>query len=141
MRAHLLALALIASAGPAFAADSKKKEDAGGQRKISSAESYVVAPTLSAPITAQYTYAGLLTVDVGFDVPDVKLRTRVTTLQPKLTDAMRSALADYTHARFRQGGAPDPDRIQIMLQQAADRTLGGPGAKVLLANVMVQKGR
>jgi flagellar basal body-associated protein FliL len=139
MRAVLLALALIASAAPAFASD--KKEESGGQRKISSADTYVVAPTLSAPITAQYAYAGLLTVDVGFDVPDPKLRARVGVLQPKLTDAMRSALADYTYARFRPGGAPDPDRIAVILQQAADRTLGGPGAKVLLANVMVQKGR
>ncbi len=131
MRHALLALVLIGVAGPALAEE----------HLITSAESFVNSPTLSAPITAQYAYAGLLTVDLGFDVPDPKLRARVNTLQPKLTDAMRSALADYTYARFRPGGAPDPDRIEVMLQQAADRTLGGPGAKVLLANVMVQRGK
>ena len=142
MRAASIALSVLAFAGAAEASDGgEKKADDKSQRRITAAETYVTSPTLSAPITANYAYAGLLTVDLGFDVPDPKLRTRVTTLQPKLTDAMRSALADYTYARFRPGGAPDPDRIEVMLQQAADRTLGGPGAKVLLSNVMVQRGK
>ncbi len=47
MRFVLLALALIASAGPAFASD--KKEDAAGARKISSAETY---PTIAEAMTA-----------------------------------------------------------------------------------------
>ena len=136
MRAVFAAFSLIALAGPAQASEPDKE-----QRRITSAETYVPAPTLSAPITANYVFAGLLVVDLGFDVPDAKLRTRVGVLQPKLTDAMRSALADYTYARFRPGGAPDPDRIESMLQQAADRTLGVAGARVLLANVMVQRGR
>ncbi|HWA20959.1 MAG TPA: hypothetical protein VG735_01025 [Caulobacterales bacterium] len=139
MRAAFAALALIVLAGPALA--SEEPDKGKEQRRITSAETYVTAPALSAPITANYVFAGLLVVDLGFDVPDAKLRSRVGVLQPKLTDAMRSALADYTYARFRPGGAPDPDRIEAMLQQAADRTLGVAGARVLLANVMVQRGR
>lgn len=136
-------LALIALPSAALSADAPAKDKGKGkeQRRITSAETYVPSPTLSAPVTSNYQFAGLMVVDVGFDVPDAKLRTRVTTLQPRLTDAMRSALADYTYARFRAGSAPDPDRILLMLQQAADRTLGVSGAKVLLSNVMVQRGR
>lgn len=139
----MAALALIALPGGALASEapSKDKEKGKEQRRITSAETYVTSPTLSAPVTSNYQFAGLMVVDIGFDVPDAKLRARVTTMQPRLTDAMRSALADYTYARFRPGGAPDPDRIALMLQQAADRTLGVGGAKVLLSNVMVQRGR
>jgi flagellar basal body-associated protein FliL len=139
MRFALIALTLISLPSAAVASDepAKGKE----QRRITSAETYVPSPTLSAPITSNYQFAGLMVVDIGFDVPDAKLRARVTAMKPRLTDAMRSALADYTYARFRPGGAPDPDRIVQMLQQAADRTLGVGGAKVLLANVMVQRGR
>lgn len=140
MRTLLLALSVLAFASAAEAAGGGGEKKPDEKRKITSAETYVSSPTLSAPITANYKFAGLLVVDAGFDVPDAKLRARVTALQPRLTDAMRSALADYTYARFRAGGAPDPDRIEIMLQQAADRTLGGGGAKVLLSNVMVQRG-
>jgi flagellar basal body-associated protein FliL len=141
--AVLAAFAMIALPCAALASEApaKEKEKSKEQRRITSAETYVPSPTLSAPVTSNYQFAGLMIVDVGFDVPDAKLRARVTTLQPRLTDAMRSALADYTYARFRAGSAPDPDRIVLMLQQAADRTLGVGGAKVLLANVMVQRGR
>jgi flagellar basal body-associated protein FliL len=88
-----------------------------------------------------YTFAGLLVVDAGYDVPDAKLRARVNAMMPRLTDALRTALADYTYSRLRPGGAPDADRIAQTLQAATDRTIGGPGARLLLANVMVQKGR
>jgi len=149
MRTHrllALALSLLTLAGPAFAADhgaapAKEKDSGKGERRITSSPDYVPSPDLAAPITVNYSYAGLLVVDAGYDVPDAKLRARVTTLMPRLTDALRTALATYTYARFRAGTAPDADRIAKDLQAAADRTLGQPGARVLLANVMVQKGR
>lgn len=145
MRTALAALSLLVLASPAFAAGGgapASKEDAkGAQRRITSAETYVPASNLSSPITVDYAFAGLLVVDAGYDVPDAKLRARVVAMQPRLTDALRTALATYTYSRFRPGGAPDADRIAQTLQQAADRTLGQPGARVLLANVMVQKGR
>ncbi|MGE3302969.1 MAG: hypothetical protein AB7M12_07620 [Hyphomonadaceae bacterium] len=134
------ALAALAFAGAAHAA--APEEDQGRtQRKLTSAETYVQALNLSAPITANYAFAGLLIVDAGFDVPDPKLRAIVVKMQPRMQDALRTTLADYAYSRLRPGGAPDADRIAAMLQQATDRTLGRTGARVVLANVMVQRGR
>ena len=133
-------LALV-SAVPAHASEPAPKEDAKSERRITSSPDYVPSPDLAAPITSNHTFAGLLVVDAGYDVPDAKLRARVTTLLPRLTDALRTALATYTYARLKPGGAPDADRIAQDLQTATDRTLGQPGARLLLANVMVQKGR
>lgn len=139
MRATILALAALAFAHAAAA--EPDAAESRTPRKITSSAAYVMAPTLSAPITANYTFAGLIIVDAGYDVPDPKLRARVVAMAPRLTDALRTALADYTYARYRPGTAPDADRIAQLLQQATDRTLGQGGAKVLLANLMVQKGR
>lgn len=147
LRSFALALGLLTLAGPAFAADhgaaapAKEKDGGKGERRITSSPDYVASPDLAAPITVNYSYAGLLVVDAGYDVPDAKLRARVNTLMPRLTDSLRTALATYTYSRFRPGTAPDADFIAKTLQAAADRTLGQPGARVLLANVMVQKGR
>jgi hypothetical protein len=137
-----LSLLLLGALAPAHASEGgEKKEEKTTERRITSAITYVASPDLAAPITSNYSYAGLLVVDAGYDVPDEKLRARVNALMPRLTDALRTALATYTYTRLRPGSAPDADRIAQELQVAADRTLGAPGAKVLLANVMVQKGR
>lgn len=137
-RRALLGLALLAAAPPASAAPAVESRT---PRKITSSELYVTTATLSAAITRDYQFAGLLVVDAGFDVPDAKLRARIEKMRPRMTDALRTALADYTQTRYRAGSAPDPEQIAVMLQQAADRTIGGPGAKLLLSNVMVQRGR
>jgi flagellar basal body-associated protein FliL len=137
----VLSLALVAAMTPAHASEAAPKEESKTERRITSAATYIPSPDLAAPITANYVFAGLLVVDAGYDVPDAKLRARVSTLMPRLTDALRTALATYTYARYRAGGAPDADRIAQELQAACDKTLGQAGAKVLLANVMVQKGR
>lgn len=134
----VLTLAFIAT--PAFAASGGEGGDRT-PRRITSAETYIVSPDLSAPITSNYKFGGLLVVNAGYDIPDAKLRARAAMMMPRLTDALRTALATYTYSRFRPGGAPDADRIAEALQAAADRTLGQPGARVLLANVMVTKGR
>lgn len=137
-RRFLLALPLLALATPAFA---EKEVEGRTPRRITSAESYVPTATLSAAITSGYSFAGLLVVDAGFDVPDPKLREQIKKMDPRITDALRTALAEYTYSRYRSGTAPDPDRIAITLQAAADRCIGKPGAKLLLSNVMVQRGR
>jgi hypothetical protein len=138
VRRSLLALAFLALAAPAFAAPEVEGRT---PRKITSSENYVPTATLSAAITSGYSFAGLLVVDAGFDIPDPKLRARVEKMEPRITDALRTGLAEYTYSRYRFGTAPDPDRIAIMLQAAADRCIGQPGAKLLLSNVMVQRGR
>ena len=139
-RALLFVTVLAACAGAGVAA-SAPDGDGRTPRRITSSELYVPTATLAAPITSDYSFAGLLVVDAGFDIPDPALRARVIKLGPRLTDALRTSLAEYTYSRYRAGAAPDPDRISTMLQQAADRTIGQAGAQLLLSNVMVQRGR
>jgi hypothetical protein len=137
-RRLLVGLTPLLCFGVAYAAPEVESRT---PRKISSAESYISTSTLSAAITRDYSFAGLLVVDAGFDVPDAALRARIERMKPRMTDALRTALANYTQTRYRAGTAPDPEMISAMLQQAADRIIGGPGAKLLLSNVMVQRGR
>ncbi|MBU6373049.1 MAG: hypothetical protein KJS97_09995 [Alphaproteobacteria bacterium] len=142
LRAGAFALVLAVAASPAFAAG--KPAAKGGvndeaARRITVAESYVPQFGLTATVSANYARAGMITVDAGLDVPDPALRAKLQKMAPRVRDALRSALAEYANTHYRPGAAPDPDTIARMLQLAINRETGGAGAKVLLANVMVQR--
>ena len=142
VRASALALVVALAASPAFAAG--KPAAAGGvnataARRITAAESYMPQFGLTATVSANYARAGMITVDAGLDVPDPALRAKLQKMAPRVRDALRSALADYANTHYRPGAAPDPDTIARMLQFSINRETGGQGAKVVLANVMVQR--
>lgn len=131
------ALALFALAAPAFAQPS----EGGGheQRRISSADSYLPIPTLSTAVLGRISATGTLVVDVGLDVPDATLRGRARSLQPRLLDALRTALASYASTYYRDRSAPDPDTLGRLMQGAVDRTLGQQGARLLMSNIIYQR--
>lgn len=140
------ALSLGASA-PAYALAGKaaagaKTEAAEGRqaKKVTSSEDYLPFETLSSPIAANYGFQGILVVEAGLDIPDAKLRARAALMGPKLRDAVRTALADYAYRHYRVKSSPDADKLAMLLQAAADRALGQPGAKLLLSSVMIQPG-
>ena len=81
---------------------------------------------------------GMLTVDMGIDIQDTTLRRRAQSSEPRLRDAIRTALSDYSYRYYRPSSAPDPVMISRLITQEVDRTLGGPGAHVLLVNVIYQ---
>jgi len=58
---------------------------------------------------------------------------------PLLRDALRTALSTYANTYYRLHTAPDPATLTRLMQSAVDRTLGAPGARVLLANVLYQR--
>jgi flagellar basal body-associated protein FliL len=135
-----LALAPTALAGdPKKEAKPKKGPDA--QRKISGAETYVPLFGIATAVSQNLRPVGAITADVGLDVPDAALRRRAQQMEPRLRDGLRTALSDYASTFYRPGGVPDLDQIGRIMQAAVDRVLGGPGAKLLLANVMVQDAR
>jgi flagellar basal body-associated protein FliL len=142
-RSALLAAALavpLAFAPAALAAGKTKgAPNDEAARRISAAESYIPQFGLSATVSANYSRAGMIMVDAGLDVPDAALRARLSKSGPRVRDALRSAIAEYANTHFRPGGSPDPDTIARMMQIAIDREVGQPGAKVLLANVIVQR--
>ncbi len=134
--------AFAALAGPAAASGgggAPEQAPATRQERLTSAPTYLPLPTFSAGVLQRYSTAGLLVVDMGLDVPDPALLRRARLNEPRLRDAMRTALATYATTYYRDRTAPEPGQITRLMQQAADRVLGAPGARVLLANIIYQR--
>jgi len=144
MRAHLLALALVAAlAGPAAAAGggsaAASQAPATRQERLTSAESFMPLPTLSAGVLQRQSTQGTIVLDLGLDIPDAELRRRARLNEPRLRDALRTALATYASTYYRDRTAPDPTQLTRLLQQSIDRTLGAAGARVMLVNIIYQR--
>jgi hypothetical protein len=128
-RVFALALPLLLAASVAFAAEKTEKKKGGG-------ETFIQLPTLTATILRADGRRGVLTVDIGLDVPDGGLRQRVEISVPILRDAYTRQILLYA-ASLPPGAPPNPDVIGTELQQATDHTLGKPGAKLLLGTILV----
>lgn len=144
----LLALALCAAlAAPAVASGSSghgaapQQVPATRQERLTSAETYMPMPTLSAGVLQRNVNHGTLVVDMGLDIPDAALRRRAQLNAPRLRDALRTALATYSSTYYRTRTAPDPTELTRQMQLAVNRVLGQEGARVLLANIIFQGGR
>jgi flagellar basal body-associated protein FliL len=137
---------LVLGAGPALASGGGSSGSSGGaqqsaspQDRLTSAESYVPLPTLSAGVLHRYSTQGTLVIDMGLDIPDEALRRRARANEPRLRDALRTALATYATTYYRDRTAPDPAQLTRLMQTAVDRTLGASGAQVLLVNIIYQR--
>lgn len=141
MRFVVLLSAALLLATPVSAQPSASKQQSAPdrQQRLTSAESYIPMPTLSAGLIQRYASSGAIIVDMGIDVPDAALRGRAQANAPRLRDALRTALATYASTYYRDRTAPDPNTVARLMQSAVDRTLGAPGARVLLANVLIQR--
>jgi hypothetical protein len=145
MRAALVALLLLAaSAAPATAAGGSaspapEQAPASRQERLTSAESFLPMPTLSAGVLQRQASLGTIVVDMGLDIPDAALRRRAQLNGPRIRDALRTALATYSSTYYRDRTAPDPATLTRLLQQSVDRVLGAQGARVLLVNIIYQR--
>ncbi|MBN8607765.1 MAG: hypothetical protein J0L81_12690 [Caulobacterales bacterium] len=146
MRSRILPLALCAAlaAGPAAASgggasSAPQQAPATRQERLTSAESFVPMPTLSAGVLQRSSTLGTIVVDMGIDVPDEALRRRAQLNGPRLRDGLRTALAVYASTYYRDRTAPDPAQLTRLMQQSIDQTLGAPGARVLLVNIIYQR--
>lgn len=142
--ASILAAALFASqASPASASGSGSAPAAAApatrQERLTSAETYLPMPTLSAGVLQRNDFQGTMVVDMGIDVPDADLRRRALLNAPRIRDALRTALSTYSSTYYRVRTAPDPTELTRQMQVAVNRVLGGPGARVLLANIIYQR--
>ncbi|WP_135212759.1 Tat pathway signal protein [Vitreimonas flagellata] len=141
-RALLVGLCAALVAGPAAAAGGSgggSQAPATRQERLTSAESFVPMPTLSAGVLQRASTRGTLVVDMGIDVPDAALRERAQRNGPRLRDALRTALAVYANTYYRDRTAPDPTQLTRLMQQSIDQALGAPGARVLLVNIIYQR--
>lgn len=135
--------AFAAVAGPAVASGSasstQQQAPATRQERLTSAESYLPLPTLSVGVLQRQSARGTIVLDIGLDIPDATLRRRARANEPRLRDALRTALATYANTYYRDRTAPEPAVITRLLQQSIDRVLGGSGARILLANIIYQR--
>lgn len=144
--APLLAVALfVALAAPAAAsgggssAPAQQQESASIQERLTSAETYMPMPAFQAGVLQRNINQGTIVVDMGLDIPDAALRRRAQLNAPRLRDAIRTALANYSSVYYRVRTAPNPTELTRQMQAAVDRVLGAPGARVLLANIIYQR--
>ena len=134
LRAAILALTVFGSAGTALASEAP----APAQRKTTQSESYVVIDPMYATIIEGNKPRGLLMVELGLDVPDVALRERVNHALPALRDAYVRSLIAYGATAVRAWRQPSVDDIAARMQAVTDRLVGGPGAKVLMAQTAMR---
>lgn len=147
MRISALFLAVVlfaANAAPAVAAGggsstSQQQAPATRQERLTSAETYLPMPTLSAGVLQRNSNQGTLVVDMGLDIPDAALRRHAQLNAPRIRDALRTALATYSSVYYRVRTAPNPTELTRHMQLAVDRVLGAQGARVLLANIIYQR--
>ena len=133
MRAPLVGLGLLA-----LGAGTSQATEAPAQRKTTQSESYVAIDPMYATILEGSRPRGLLMVEFGLDVPDSALRARITHALPALRDAYVRILIAYGSTAVRAFRQPSVDDIAQRMQATTDRLMGGPGAKVLMAQTAMR---
>jgi len=128
-----------AASGSGGAAPAASQAPATRQERLTSAETYLPMPTFSAGVLQRNDNQGTMVVDMGLDIPDAALRRRAQLNAPRLRDALRTALANYSSVYYRVQTAPNPTELTRQMQVAVDRVLGAEGARVLLANIIYQR--
>ena len=111
---------------PAFASEG------GGKPK----STYVEVRPLSATMIRTNGRRGVLTVELGLDVPDPALNLRASQSVPILRDAWARVIQAYALG-LSPGSTPSADYLSLTLQRETDRVLKRKGAKVLLGAVLV----
>jgi hypothetical protein len=139
----LLAGALLASApsqaAPPAVSPPPRDETDPQAKRITGSETYVPTFGLRASIARGFKVHGVLAVDAGLDVPDVKTVKRVEAMKPRIMAMMREAVLSYASLSYVVGERPDADMLRARLQKAVDGVMGKDEVKVALASVIVFK--
>jgi hypothetical protein len=137
MRSAVIVIAFsILFAPTALAADSPAPE-----HKITQSESYAMLAPMYATVIDGDKPSGTLMVAIGLDIPDPVLRADAEHAMPILRDAYIRNLMAFAWSHVRPWVQPDVGEIANRLQRVTDQTLKKPGARVLLAQVVVRTTR
>jgi hypothetical protein len=131
-RRRLIAFAVALASPGLMASGAAKKEE----KKKSGGTSYIQFQALAATITRANGRRGVLTVEVGLDVPNAKLREKAELNLPRLRAAFVQTLQIYA-AGMTPSMPPNPDVLGTTMQRDTDRILGQPGAKLLLGTMLI----
>ncbi len=135
-RRALLALALCAVLVPAAALSPVVAHAAGAEKKKGGGLSFIQFETLTATVIRGDGRRGVMTVDIGIDVPDAGLHQRAVISTPRLRAAYVQMVQAYASG-LGAGVPPNADYMALVLQRQTDAVLGQPGAKFLLGAIMV----
>lgn len=130
-----LAGALVAGLIPDAAIASGKKAEGEGDKK-SGGVTYIAISTLTATVVKPDGRRGVLSVDLGLDVPDKALREKTQLVLPRLRAAFVQTVQIYASG-MPQGPPPSVDYLSRELQRQTDVTLGQKGAKLLMGSVLM----
>ena len=137
MRSLPLALTmLLATVAPALAG-----EDAAPAHKETQSASFIMVEPMYTTIVDAGRPQGMLLVAIGLDIPDAALRAEVEHGMPVLRDEYVRSLMAFTAAAVRPYTQPNVGMIADRLQRLTDKALHKKGARVLLAQVAIQKKR
>lgn len=134
MRSFAFAILMLAATVlPAQAEDEKP------EHKQTQSESFIMVEPMYTTIVDSGRPQGLLLVAVGLDIPNASLRAEVEHGLPVLRDEYVRSLMAFTAAAVRPYQQPDVGMIADRLQRLTDKALHKKGARVLLAQVAIQK--
>jgi flagellar basal body-associated protein FliL len=135
----LAAVMFTASCASAIAAGGgggKPKSKSPAKRQITTLAGWVDVDPFTVSIVQRQVVTGTLMVTFGIDVPDEGLRAKAEGILPRLRNNWLLAIHQYAATNLRPRVQPDIDGLANRLQRVTDETLGKPGAKVLLSNVI-----
>ncbi len=135
-RRHILAAALCAALAPAALLTAPVAQAAGEAKKKGGGLNFIQFDTLTATVIRGDGRRGVMTVDLGIDVPNAGLHQRAVISGPRLRAAYVQMVQAYASG-LGPGMAPNADYMAQVLQRQTDSVLGQPGAKFLLGAIMV----
>jgi hypothetical protein len=109
---------------------------AADERKKGGGASFIQLQTVTATVNRLDGRRGVMTVEVGLDVPDAGLHARAAQSTPLLLAAFSEVVRIYA-AGLPPGAPPNADYLGAALQRQADATLGRPGARLLLGAILI----
>jgi flagellar basal body-associated protein FliL len=135
--AVFIALSLSTTVATAGEGVSAKPKGPAPKRPPTSLKSWVMVDPFTISVIQDGGVRGTFTVNFGMDVPDNTLRQKAETLMPRLRDAWLRSLNLYAATTLRPRRQADVVELAARIQQTADDVLGAPGAKVLMAEALV----
>jgi hypothetical protein len=106
------------------------------ERRVGGGDSYITIETVAGAVMRFGQRRGVMTIQLGLDVPNATLRARASASIPRLRAAYAQVVQTYA-AGLPAGGLPDAEWLSRELQRQTDLVLGARGARLLLGSIIV----
>jgi hypothetical protein len=123
-------------AGVVFGLSAYSSQAGGAPKKKGGGSSFTQFPQVNVFTQGRGNRKGMLSIELGLDTKDEKLREAVIKYTPRLRDAYITRMQAYGH-RLNSSSVVDLDFISRELQNVTDTILKKSGSKVLLGTVIL----